>query len=300
MDLFQQDVESFSPGNPTAASDLYGTGIRYGIYFQASGMLLSLAGGNTSSIKLTSAGLMLAILGSWTLLVTQAPGAATISRVEAHIVIMLANTLSWPAMVAMLWPSAVAGEALGIFATYIACLWSSVGRVVFWAVWHRRLPTLGTADIAFSFRPVPMEGGWFPDFALGFAVFNTTVCLGWTWPWFLVFQASINQWTGHANNNDKDSNPFKELASWTRWIAAVFGVFAMLNFSVLMVSVERTIEYNGLKPMTDLSQPGQSIPLVIGAITFLDGLLASFALCVNPERRKKWKREWRSFGSTRD
>jgi len=240
-------------------------------------MLLPLLRLKASHVKLMSAGLMLAILGSWTLLVTQS---LAISRVEANIVIMLANILAWPAMVALYSPNAIAGEGIGIVATYIGCLWSSIGRLAFWTVWHKRLPLLGTRDLGFSFGPVPMDRR-FQNSSLGFAAFNTVLCIGWTWPWFLVIRASISLWW-NGDSGDKHTDSFSQLRPWMKWVMGVFAVFGVLSSIVLVAAVEMTIIYNDLKPITDLTQPGQSVPLVIGAITLVDGLFAA----VRPVREK--------------
>ena len=61
-----------SDGNTVAAADLYGTGIRIGIYLQTLGLLLSVSRFHRTSgkgIKLIISANMIAILASWTILV---------------------------------------------------------------------------------------------------------------------------------------------------------------------------------------------------------------------------------------
>jgi len=52
----------------------------------------------------------------------------------------------------------------------------------------------------------------------------------------------------------------------TRFFALVFWVFAI-------AASEEIIKYNDLSPETSFAKPGQIIPLVIGLIVFVDGIL---------------------------
>jgi hypothetical protein len=59
----------------------------------------------------------------------------------------------------------------------------------------------------------------------------------------------------------------KLLTIWRR-------LWCLWGFSILILTiagVEKIIQYNGLTPQTDLSSPGQIIPLVLGIIVFIDG-----------------------------
>ena len=80
-----------------------------------------------------------------------------------------------------------------------------------------------------------------------------------------------------------DEADVEELDSfkWTRRSIVVFIVFPA--WVMTMVGSEEIIKLNGLTPQTDLSQPGQSIPLAIGITVAVDGLTAA----IKPGRKNE-------------
>uniref|UniRef100_A0A8H7NMM9 Uncharacterized protein n=1 Tax=Bionectria ochroleuca TaxID=29856 RepID=A0A8H7NMM9_BIOOC len=56
--------------------------------------------------------------------------------------------------------------------------------------------------------------------------------------------------------------------------ARISAVASIIPIVIFIVSIEMDIKANDLTPTQQLSQPGQAIPLAIGAITFLDCFLA--------------------------
>ena len=87
-------VSKRSNSSSLAASDLYGTGIRVGVYLQSVGMFLaSIPGGSKragAGVKLASSANIIAILAAWTILVHY----RNISPCEAWLIITLMNMLS--------------------------------------------------------------------------------------------------------------------------------------------------------------------------------------------------------------
>jgi len=76
-------------GNQEIASDLYGTGIRIGLYLQVHGILFSCMRGKSRGIMLTCYAFLIAVLASWTTLALD----QQISPAEFIVIMNLANIM---------------------------------------------------------------------------------------------------------------------------------------------------------------------------------------------------------------
>jgi hypothetical protein len=110
--------------------------------------------------------------------------------------------------------------------------------------------------------------GWFRDFALVGAscalVFGILTLFGAFW----LCGKAYEPWTEKKDELDVSDDTGGCLA-----FNAGVGVFAGVIMWIFSIAAsEIMIKSNGLTPQTDLTQPGQSIPFVLGQITLVDGI----------------------------
>lgn len=145
------------------ASELYGTGVRLGIYLQSIGMIISyprklskkIAG---IGVQLAAATVLIAFLASWTILVRE----QEISSCEAWLVLTLLWALSAGLGVATT-GQPLRGEYFVTLLSYGADIWAAVAAMWFWVDLSRSLPELGTKNLVFMFAPVDVTH-WFRVF----------------------------------------------------------------------------------------------------------------------------------------
>jgi len=78
-------------------------------------------------------------------------------------------------------------------------------------------------------------------------------------------------------NREKELEKTKEGNDKLRVAMTVWGFIVLV---LTIAGIEKIIEYNSLSPTSDLAQPGQIIPLILGIITFIVG--ASHAIKPKP------------------
>jgi hypothetical protein len=146
-------------GNLDFAQDIYGLGIRTGLYLQAIAAIvvalrpLRQPGGATPIIFSTV--ICISILGSW----TRRAALSNISPAETIVIFnMLATNLA-TALIGTL-NSGFRGNAFGIWWWLISSLWLHAAQLWFYSVGRLRLPLLGTEDMAWFFVPVEING-WY-------------------------------------------------------------------------------------------------------------------------------------------
>ncbi|KAI6786015.1 uncharacterized protein J7T54_006354 [Emericellopsis cladophorae] len=258
-------------GNPEAASDLYGLGVRVGIYLQAFGTYFYILRSQAGGTKLTSSGLMIAMLASWSILVSR----DSISPAEALAIHTIASVPGAPAVMASFASNATVGEGTGILAIAIAVAWRDVAMLAFWAKLYRLLPSLGTPNKTWFFVQVDIDG-WFRIFSLVMtvtSVLNLFTFLPVLWK---VMKLCINSYW-HGSRPEEDDEPLSDLRRLI-WIVLCVMIPGLLAITIALV--EMTIKYNHLTPAVDMTKAGQAIPLAVGIITFLDG----FLVLVRPKR----------------
>ena len=162
-------------GDQQSAGDLYGIGVRVGIYSQAAGMLLSMVPGKRNSgagIKLAASANMIAILISWFIVATR----RTISPCETQLVLTLAASLANPATCAIQNPDVIIGEGIGIFFVTAALGLSTSSLLWFWIKLYKELPILGTKNRAWFFANVSITG-WFRGLMLFQSAYSIIVLI---------------------------------------------------------------------------------------------------------------------------
>jgi hypothetical protein len=265
--------ERRSSGSATAASDLYGTGIRIGLYLQSFGMMLNglafVAKDKRGAVgvKLICASNIFAVLAAWSALCRS----NQISPAEAWIVLNPVSVLFIPASVAMLNLDALIGEALAIFLMGVTIFWIDVAQLWFWATLYRELPNLGTPGIAWIFAKVKIDGGFrdFMLFSASSALLMGLVALIGSW---VACIAAFKTW-------QEGEDELEDIDDDARGCTRLFGGFLLVIGAVTWVfsvaGVEVMIKANDLTPTTDMSQPGQAIPFAFGLVTLADGILAA-------------------------
>ena len=284
-----------SIGSQNAAADVYGLGVRLGLYLQGFTQLLHLVPFRKDSgrgVKLACASIAISILASWSILARD----KLISPCEACLVTFILNSVTIPATLTLFKPNTIAGEGIGLMLFLLTMLWTTVATT--WTnakLWHT-LPLLDTENVVFFFVPVSVTG-WFRIFSL--------VSVSLSWPFILAmisFFIMIGKtalrcyFKGMSELPDEDRKRLKDLETLgpaifitqllkplTRereldsWLLAIVQIsVAIFLWALLVVMAEKTISLNNLSPATDLSAPGQLIPLVSGLSVALDGI---FFIC---------------------
>lgn len=99
-------------GSETAAQDVYGLGVRLGLYLQSIGMIFCMLRSRRSGtgVKLASGAISISILSSWTVLASN----AEFSPCEAYLVLFLLSALLAPGKMVLFNIDSVVGEGLGL------------------------------------------------------------------------------------------------------------------------------------------------------------------------------------------
>ena len=272
-------------GSSFAASDIYGLGIRVGLYCQAIGMFLAAIPGPKRAsigIKLTSSGYMIAILTSWTVLVQR----QEMSPCEGWLILTLTGMLAIPAAVTCYDFDSIIGETFAFDLVFLSFLWTASSAIWFWATLYQSLPLLGTNDLVWFFVNVNITG-WFRIFALALNSLEALLIgpsaivaiLCWSFIAFIAYLTGQDDLkfmeVETPDESDWDRN---RRAYWLKWkkrakeAASSAWIFSSFNYIFSIVAAEMIIRANDLSPQTDLLQPGQLIPLTIGAVTLVDGI----------------------------
>lgn len=266
-------------GNPNAAQDLYGVGVRIGLYLQATGIILTMIRPKRSGIgvHLAVGAISLSILSCWTVMTAR----QEFSSCEAYLELALLNISTGPGLMVTFSTESAVGEAVGQFCFLFARIWSNISALWFFIQPYRVLPLLGTKNVTFFFAKVDIEG-WFRVAMLIFYVFETVFGLLWAMDGIVALWASAAfYWRGKskADDNTKTINIGKDISlqlniPTASRIHPTDSVFPMCKFVFAVTTVETTIAWNNLSPSTDLSSPGQLIPFITGIVIFIDGLLS--------------------------
>jgi hypothetical protein len=253
-------------GDARAASDIYGTGVRTGIYLQFFGLLISAAAGKGRGTKMTCASLAAGLLISWTRLVET----DEISPAESIVVLYLLNAILFPAMTSFLCQNAWIGEAFAMGCVLCINLWTVIANLWFWAALWNSLPALGTPGVTWAWT---MKSITEPEVRIENLVYlvcsliftSVHFVIGW-----VFLKAAARAWGSADDKVKMDSARERRLAMYR-----VFnGVLSLVSFIFCIASIETTIRWNGLRPDSDFSHPGQSIPLVVGVFVFFDSVMA--------------------------
>ncbi|KAF3214015.1 hypothetical protein TWF106_009369 [Orbilia oligospora] len=251
-------------GNDNAAQDLYGTGVRVGLYLQSSGLALYNFSSDKHSrqgLKIASGSLCIAILLPWFVFAAQ----QAFSPCEAFIVILMLSSLFPPGSTLRNIDDAVGQQILGLVAILLSTLGVSLAFIWTFSKLVVTLPELGTKNVVFFFARVSLKG-WFRWLALTYFSIDAIFTLLFS---FKLVQLIKLSWTfrRHGDLGLHTENWFPKLEGWDRamqWAVRVW----------VITMIELTIRWNHLEPASDFRAPGQLIPLISGIFIFIDSLLA--------------------------
>lgn len=252
-------------GNPLAAADLYGAGIRIGIYMQTIGMLMSLVSVEQPKFKFAAATTSIAVLLSWTILAQR----KSFSACEAWLILSIIGTFVFPGGAALCTIRDVADEGIGIVAIWISILWLFSSIIWLFASLVYQLPSLGTSNIVWIFKQEPITG-WFRTLtlAIGCVLLVTSFLTALTSA--ILVRAATHAWYA---GKERAKIPWKQVEEEAlRSFKYSQCMAGLLMWVLAIISCEKIIQWNGLSPENDLSRPGQAIPLVVGILILMDGI----------------------------
>ena len=203
-------------GSANAASDLYGLGMRAGVYLQVLGMLLYCFGSHKrsrSGIKLLSSAVCLAFLSSWTAYVSL----REISPCEAWLVLSLINAYGTPRRAAIKHWKRRDGGGIGFAFSALSVVWESVSLMWFFTTLVRQLPLLGTNNRVWLFVSVDVSG-WFRVVMLIYSSFCCMLLIIQIPRYLQLFYAAFSAWAGTNDaGGDEDINASTRVPdkSWT-------------------------------------------------------------------------------------
>jgi len=300
-------------GNPDAATDLYGLGVRIGFYLQGFTQLLHVIPRRIDSgrgVKLACAGVALSILSSWAFFARE----KLFSPCEAYLLTFILNSVSLPAGMTMGNPDAIVGEGFALFLSLATLIWTNVTTTWTYATLWRTLPVLDTKNMAYFFGAVSVTG-WFRVLMLALSSISWVFQLPQIVLFFRIGRIALKCYLkgiGELPEEDRkkledsgrkfvtglftrapeqrhvlrrhsehdglflpfDKSGRKRRARILEVILPVSRLIALiLAWAFCILFAEKTITLNGLSPATDLSAPAQLIPLVTGIIVAIDGVL---------------------------
>lgn len=274
-------VDTVDIGNAEAAQDLYGLGVRIGLYLQAASFTFSLfvtRQNQGKGVKIASGTIILSVLSSWFTFATR----EEFSPCEAVIVqLMLIGALS-PAMATFLISGTVVDE---VFAAVLMVLVNlGLREALTWTFgWLvTTLPRLGTDNLGFCFYPVSLTG-WFRYIALASCAIENFLALRLAYIAYkvlpIILLSSSEQLPGN-NIHETTLRRIEDKLKWKYWEETLLCYTLGVEFFML-VSVETTIAWNNLTPSQDLQSSGQLIPLLTGIILLLASVLTFGQRLVN-------------------
>ncbi|KAF3103803.1 hypothetical protein TWF594_001948 [Orbilia oligospora] len=251
-------------GNDNAAQDLYGTGVRVGLYLQSAGLALYNYSNDKRSrqgVKIAPGSICIAILSPWFVFAAQ----QAFSPCEAFIVILMLSSLFPAGSTLHNIDDAIGQHILGLVAILLSTLGISLAFLWTFGKLVVTLPELGTKNVVFFFARVSLKG-WFRWLALAYSSIDAILTLVFSFKLVRLIKFSwIFRRRENPGSHTEDWLP--ELRGWDRAIQWAVRVW-------VIITVEVTIRWNHLQPASDFRAPGQLIPLISGLFIFMDSLLA--------------------------
>jgi len=215
-------------GNPNAAGDIYGTGLRIGAYLQIAGMLLSCIrshGRSRVGILLLSSSVCLSLLTALTIVVAR----RSISPCEAWLILSLTAAYGAPRYCAVNEKDYPKG-GLATLCCLLSILWEKVLYFWLFTMLYRQLPLLGTANQVWFFAPVDFAG-WFRIFILIVTCLQSliTACAVGCYVDMIIIR--FVYWTGAEAPDIAPKRPKTSHAKiWVHALAAIGGwLYALKN-----------------------------------------------------------------------
>ena len=296
-------------GNEEASSDLYGIGVRIGLYLQGAAYLIGYICIKHIDLTVYLLGSLLAFsfLTSWNRLVDH----VLISPAEAWIILLLIFSFLNPAELLILLrvflvyrsngrenptrhaarqvlKSAVGGQGILFLLMAISVVWFSVSELRFWTTSIKDLPDLGTKSHAWIFHEISSLQGSLRDIMIFWSVLYLVFTIGGFFFWAVLVWAAWSWWVTSIKDGeqrqlvDKDL-PFRRTEK-KYWVPFILG---LLLWGGSIFIIEYTISVNNLSPNNNITIAGQLLPFVSGLVSILDALILSLrAASPRPNRNK--------------
>lgn len=257
-------------GDPIAAADLYGIGVRIGIYLQSLGMIIALFVRVGKGYKLTIASNSIGILLSWSILMAR----KALSFCEAFLILIEVSCFLLPGLFIVVDFETAANEIVGLIGLLVARWWTNAGGLWLFTTYYMHLSRYGTSNAGWAFARVRLDG-WFRILVIVlysiscFLLLAASISVVFLIRFILRYREDESLINGAFKKRFNDNvERIKELSTIVRCVGGMFS-FVLWIFSV--AACEMIIVWNGLSPETSLTRPGQTIPLTIGIIIAVDG-----------------------------
>lgn len=257
-----------------ASSDLYGIGVRIGIYLQSIGGTVSLFVEGGKGYKIAISANSIGILTAWTILMER----ELLTFSEAYLVLIEIGCVLIPGVIVLMDPQTAANELVGLVGLILALTWMVAGGIWLFTTHHTQLPSNGAPDLGWIFARVQLNG-WFRIFMIViYSIFSFGLLLIIIYVFGLIIFV-----LRHHDDEDEVQEALKEYENknrkiitkgrfhtW-RYLSCCLGIIV---WTFAVVSCEKTIILNGLHPENSFTSPSQTIPLAIGIIIASDGFSA--------------------------
>jgi hypothetical protein len=266
-------IRQTDAGSSTAAQDLYGLGVRVGLYLQALGMILYNYGDQKNygkGLKLASGSITISILVSWFVFASN----QLFSPSEAFIVLLILMNLSFPAKTTLLNPETVIGETVGLIVLLATELGTCSALLWTFARLSETLPTLQTENMVFFFAEVSITG-WFRYLALVYCVWDTVTSISFAYKVIRVIGVSWDCYKdGQTEATPEGKDKIRKIMRWDE-MQKIIRCLHWLVWILVVLAVELTVKWNHLSPTTNLQSPGQLIPFISGIIILVDSVFVA-------------------------
>lgn len=291
MDAFAKRI-----GNNDAASDLYGLGIRIGLYLQGFSFVINSIFARPkerSSQVLPTVTIVFALLCSQSILAQD----RSISPAELLVTINLTAIALGPALLLIV-VTRMNGQATALLLTIIGMIFSQIINLWFWFGGHQKLPLFGTQNLTpidyVPSKPTAINGSGSHNMkTIAILYFILSILL-------LVGPSSVRWWlmaVRYCQGRVERDVTMVEWAQDSTYIifngsarakeATIKGSILILAFIALPIminTVEKLIDMNDLTPNNELNSPGQLIPLITGVVVMVDSVVLVVGLLVRTLR----------------
>ncbi|KIW01006.1 uncharacterized protein PV09_07523 [Verruconis gallopava] len=323
-------IPADATGNIDNAEDLYGFGVRMGIYVQALAFLIGFFNVLRLDPKAQFSGVVIAftILVRWFMRLSNRDISVAELWVGLALLLLVSSSGMWLLFFTLetqrrkwyrkvhdkrqAFAEVTKGQTLNILQALVVFLCTVVANSYFsyWIIATNHVdnypPANGTQNIIWLGVPVSVSSTWVK------VVMITQAALGTAFTAFPAFVyvlaaafAMISYWFPRQSNMSPLLNTEEELDKRTRletkrW-AWGFGAALFLMCLCLSLSVELTLKAAGLTPEMSLQRPGQLLPLIAGATSCVSSAADTFGgqIPVHREHRRGQSSVFRSFTAQR-
>lgn len=291
------------------AQDIYGIGNRLGCYFQGLAFIIAFTNVIRLDPKSQFAGIVLAIqlLVRW----WRRKNVGNISTSELWIALAELLLFTGPGCLllyfsfalqrfmwvdengnVMLRKDSVRGQGLNFMQAAIVTVWINVTNATFswWIVGTKHgedFPSVdGSADNPMWMLSAKDAGSPWIKWFMVIQSALTIICeLGPLILYIAAWIESVKDYWDERQGRRRNYHPVSHRrAEWTEfgppeflhgrstWLAIICGGLSTIYLVILIVSIERTIVLAGLKPAMDVSNPGQLLPMLTGAVSLASAI----------------------------